>query len=168
MEFNVNFDRSYNAPRIVKTVFDLEEANTYISEGRIVLFKSVKTNRKLYSKGYLFKHRQTGQCRIEQARQFPIQYAGWEELSEDEWEQILPVKDYARARTLEHDWAGYVLPLEPRLGEIFYIEDLIEDIFVSEFWGSKIYAVDGIASWNGSELKLRRDLYRSSECYIVG
>ena len=80
----------------------------------------------------------------------------------------MPVKIYARKRSLNFDWAAYVLPLDPREGETFYVEDLIEDILVSEFWGEKIYSVDGIANWDGKGLEFRRDLYDSSECMVVG
>ena len=103
-----------------------------------------------------------------ESRHFPVQYGGWEELTEDNWEQILPVKTYARKRSLNFDWAAYVLPLDPCVGETFYVEDLIEDILVSEFWGEKIYAVDGIANWDGKVLEFRRELYDSSECMVVG
>ena len=80
----------------------------------------------------------------------------------------MPVKIYARKRSLNFDWAAYVLPLDPLEGETFYVEDLIEDILVSEFWGEKIYAVDGVANWDGRGLGFRRDLYDSNECMIVG
>ena len=168
MEFNVRFDRASVAPRLIETVFELDEVNARISNGRVVLFEPIQLNERLYREGFIFKHYTNGQCRFAESRHFPVQYGRWEELTEDNWEQILPVKIYARKRSLNFDWAAYVLPLDPHVGETFYVEDLIEDILISEFWGGKIYAVDGIANWDGKGLEFRRDLYNSSECMIVG
>lgn len=168
MEFNVRFDRSYMPPRTVKTVFALDEVNEFISQGHLVLFEKVKPNKKLYSKGFIFQSAKDSRCIFAPSRHFPVQHSGWETLSEDEWNEVMPITEYARERSLNYTWAAYVMPLAPEVGETFYVEDLIEDILVSEFWGSKIYAVDGIATWNGSALKFRRELYDSGECMIVG
>ena len=168
MEFNVNYDRGYNSPRIVKTVFSLKEANDFIEQGHKVIFQPVQLNEELYSHEFIFKNRQDGHCKLAPSRVFHAQYARRVEFPEEEWEQIMPVKHYARQRSLKIDWAAYVIPLEPKVGEVFYVEDLIEDILVSEFWRNKIYAVDGIAKWNGHELEFRRDLYNSSECMMIG
>lgn len=168
MEFNVRYDPKSMPPRIVKTVYELNEANEYISKGHAVLFERIDLNSTLYSDGFIFKNRNTGQCQFGESREYVAQYGRTVHLSEDEWEIVIPVKHYARKRSLNFDWAAYVIPLEPEEGELFYIEDLIEDILVSEFWSSKIYAVDGIAKWNGHDLDFRRDLYDSSECMIIG
>jgi hypothetical protein len=168
MEFNVRFDRASVALRHIETIFELDEVNAHISKGRVVLFERIQLNERMYHEGFIFKNYMNGHCRFAESRRFTVQYGGWMELTEDNWEQILPVKIYARNRSLNFDWAAYVLPLDPHVGETFYIEDLIEDVLVSEFWGQKIYAVDGIAKWNGIGLEFRRDLYDSSECMVVG
>ena len=168
MEFNVRLDRASVAPRHIETIFELDDVNTHISNGRVVLFQRIQLNERMYHEGFIFKNYMNGHCRFAESRRFPVQYGSWEELTEDNWEQILPVKIYARNRSLNFDWAAYVLPLDPHVGETFYVEDLIEDVLVSEFWGEKIYAVDGIARWNGVGLEFRRDLYDSGECMIVG
>jgi hypothetical protein len=168
MEFNVKYDRSANAPRIVKTVFDLNEANDCVAKGHTVIFQPVQLNDELFSHNFVFKNRNDGQFRIAESRVYFVQYGRRIELPEEEWELVMPVKYYARERSLNTEWAAYVLPLDPKEGEIFYIEDLIEDIRVNEFWSSKIYAVDGVAEWNGHELEFRRDLYKESECMIMG
>lgn len=168
MEFNVRYDRSSIKPRVIKTVYELNEVNEYIAKGHTVIFERIKLNNSLYSSGYIYQNLSDNRCVFAPSRRFPVQYSGWKDLPEDEWLEIVPTKDYARERSLTHDWAVYVLPLTPDVGEIFYIEDLIEDILVSEFWGSKIYAVDGIATWNGTSLELHRELYDSSESMIVG
>ena len=168
MEFNVRFNQASGALRHIETIFELDEVNAHISKGRVVLFERIQLNERMYHEGFIFKNYMNGHCRFAESRRFTVQYGGWMELTEDNWEQILPVKIYARNRSLNFDWAAYVLPLDPHVGETFYIEDLIEDVLVSEFWGQKIYAVDGIAKWNGIGLEFRRDLYDSSECMVVG
>lgn len=137
MEFNVRFDRAAAAPRPIETIFELDEANAHISNGRVVVFELIELNERLYREGFIFKSYLNGHCRFAESRRFRIQYGGWEELAEDNWEQILPIKIYARKRSLNFDWAAYVLPLDPHVGETFYVEDLIEDILVSEFWGKR-------------------------------
>ncbi|MDA9367426.1 hypothetical protein N9R40_02110 [bacterium] len=168
VEFNVRFNQASGALRPIETIFELEEVNAHISNGRVVLFELIELNERLYREGFIFKSYMNGHCRFAESRLCPVQHGGWEELAEDNWEQIMPVKIYARKRSLNLDWAAYVLPLDPHEGETFYVEDLIEDILVSEFWGEKIYAVDGIANWDGKVLEFRRELYDSSECMIVG
>jgi len=168
VEFNVRFNQASGALRHIETIFELDEVNAHISKGRVVLFERIQLNERMYHEGFIFKNYMNGHCRFAESRRFTVQYGGWMELTEDNWEQILPVKIYARNRSLNFDWAAYVLPLDPHVGETFYIEDLIEDVLVSEFWGQKIYAVDGIAKWNGIGLEFRRDLYDSSECMVVG
>lgn len=168
MEFNVRFNQSSGALRVIETVFELNEVNAHISNGRVLFFERIELNDQMYREGFIFKSYMNGHCRFAESRLSPVQQGGWEELTEDKWEQILPVKIYARKRSLNFNWAAYVLPPDPREGETFYVEDLIEDILVSEFWGEKIYAVDGIANWDGKVLEFRRELYDSSECMIVG
>ncbi|MDC1502491.1 hypothetical protein N8559_05520 [Gammaproteobacteria bacterium] len=168
MKFNVRFDRASVAPRHIETIFKLEEVNAHISNGRVVIFEPIQLNERLYREGFIFKNYMNGHCRFAESRHFPVQHGDLVELTEDNWEQILPVKIYARKRSLNFDWAAYVLPIDPHVGETFYVEDLIEDILISEFWAEKIYAVDGIANWDGKGLEFRRDLYDSSECMIVG
>ena len=168
VEFNVRFNQASGALRHIETIFELDEVNAHISKGRVVLFERIQLNERMYHEGFIFKNYMNGHCTFAESRRFTVQYGGWMELTEDNWEQILPVKIYARNRSLNFDWAAYVLPLDPHVGETFYIEDLIEDVLVSEFWGQKIYAVDGIAKWNGIGLEFRRDLYDSSECMVVG
>jgi hypothetical protein len=60
------------------------------------------------------------------------------------------------------------LPLGVQEAEELYIEDLIEDALVTEFWGEKTYAVDGIAVWDGTQLNFKRELFDEWQCLIVG
>jgi len=166
MDFRVNYAR--RNLRVVKTVFSLEDVNDYAAKGHMILFEKIKLNKKLYTSGFIFRDRKTGEYTKAASRRFPLQYTGWASFPEEDYEEICPVTRYARERSLTLDWAAYVLPLEPNEGEEFYIEDLIEDVLVTKFWSSKIYAVDGVAVWDGTALNFKRELFDSRECQIVG
>ena len=166
MDFRVNYNK--NDLRRVTTSFDLDQVNDAVKAGHIVLFETIKLNKKLYTHGYIFRDKENGHLAYGESRRFPRQYRGWVEFPEADWDEVIKVKDYARERSLKHDWAAYILPPDPALGEVLYIEDLIEDVLVTEFWSAKIYAVDGIAVWNGKELEFKRELFDSRECMIVG
>ena len=53
-----------------------------------------------------------------------------------------------------------MIPKGPVAGERFYIQDVIEDIFIQEFWYSLISADDGEAVWNGTDLEIDESLYK--------
>ena len=166
MDFNVNYP--CRNLRGVKTVFSLDDVNEYASKGHVVLFEKIKLNNKLYSTGFIFRDRETGEYTQAESRHFPLQYRGWASLPEEEFEEICPVRSYARKRSLSIDWAAYILPIDPQKGEELYVEDLIEEVLVTEFWSSKIYAVDGVAVWDGTALNFKRELFDSRKCHIVG
>lgn len=69
---------------------------------------------------------------------------GFVVLPGDEFEKICPVKRYVRRCFLTADWASYLLPLEVQEGAELFIENLIEDVLITEFWGdqSRILSVD--------------------------
>lgn len=87
MEFNVRFDRASVASRHIETIFELDEVNTHISNGRVVLFEPIQLNEQSYREGFIFKNYINGHCRFAESRHFPVQYGGWEELAEVTWEQ---------------------------------------------------------------------------------
>lgn len=166
----MNFRVTYNKAELrrVTTSFSLDEVNDAIKTGHTVLFENIKLNEKLFTHSYIFRDKENRLVTYGYSREYPRQYSEWVELPESEWDELLKVKEYARKRSLNHDWAAYILPLDPLQGEELYIEDLIEDVLVTEFWYRKIYAIDGIAVWNGKELDFKRELFDSSECRLVG
>ena len=166
MEFNVNYDKS--SLKIVKTVYSTDEMNEYVKLGHTVIPKLIKPADDLYSQSHLFSNKLTGEYESASSREEFIQYSGVRILPEESWDKVFTVKNYSRKRSLICNWGAYILPLNTVNDEILYIEDLIEDIKVSEFWGAIIYAVDGVARWTGESLELDMSLFDSSECRIVG
>jgi hypothetical protein len=56
--------------------------------------------------------------------------------------------------------------LLPVVGERFYIEDIIEDIFVQGFWYKPISADNAEAVWTGQDLEI--DEAQFAKGHIVG
>ena len=73
MEFNVRYNQASGALRIIETIFELDEVNAHISNGRVVLFELIELNERLYRKGFIFKNYTNGHCRFAESRRFPVQ-----------------------------------------------------------------------------------------------
>ena len=166
MNFNVNYEHS--SLRIVKTVYSIYDLNQYVKQGHVVLIEDMHPKPDLYVKSKIYRNVENGEYRVAPSRNYVRQYGETVDLEKQVWEEIREIMTYARPRTLTHDWAAYVLPLDTDINEELYIEDLIEDVLVTEFWREKIYAEDGIARWDGSRLVFKRELFDSRECVIVG
>lgn len=166
MDFNVNYN--HQDLRRVETVFSLRKLNKYQAKGHVTLVEKIRLNEELFTRGYIFRDRETGEYIEAESRHYATRREGFVVLPEDEFEKICPVKRYVRRRSLTTDWAAYVLPLDVQEGEELYIANLIEDVLVTEFWGEKIYAVDGIAVWDGTQLNFKRELFDEGQCLVVG
>ena len=64
MEFNVRYNQASGALRIIETIFELDEVNAHISNGRVVLFEPIELNERLYREGFIFKNYTNGHCRF--------------------------------------------------------------------------------------------------------
>lgn len=145
--------------RTVKTVNTVQAVNDAKEAGHTCLLVEIKTNPKLYSNSHLFHNFSTGEVVQAEARKFYVQYGDIVEYPEDEWELVSSFKYYSRNRKLNEKWAAYVLPKGVQSGETLYIENMIEDILVTEFWSSKFYAENGVATWDGENLKINTSIY---------
>jgi hypothetical protein len=156
--------------RTVRTVYELEEVNHWVSLGHIIKIEKLKRTDGIYWKSSIFRNRKTGEYITAESRDF--MFGGYKAthvtLSEEDFEEICRIKSYTRTRRTEFDWAAYILPLNPEIGEELYIEDLIEDIEVAVQTNPTLFAVNGVAKWSGTELELRRDLYNNIKYDIIG
>jgi hypothetical protein len=166
VDFKVKYDIS--KIRHVKTVFTLQELNNASDDGHKVIIRKTKKNKELYQHEVIFQNVSTGEFVSGPSRNFYRQYGESIILDEADWKQIAKTKRYTRKQTLLNDWAAYLLPKNVEVGEELYVENIIEDIYVSEFWGSKIFAVDGVAVWIGTTLQFKRELYKDNELFLVG
>ena len=152
--------------RIVETVDSEHDLNKAIENGHVTLFRKIERNPKLYSRCLLLRNYRSGLYEEVPSRSFYTRHAGKQEFPESEWECMHRYDHYHRERRADKAWAAYVLPLLPVIGERFYIEDIIEDIFVQGFCYKPISAYDGEAVWNGKDLELDEAQYAKS--HIVG
>ena len=95
-----------------------------------------------------------------------VQYGEKVEYPISEWEELLNYTDYQGLKQYLYTWALYIVPKDARIGERFYIPDIIGDIVAERFWGSTIRAKDGVGIWDGSDLKIDETLYE--ENFLIG
>ena len=152
--------------RVVETVDSEHDLNKAIENGHVTLFRKIERNPKLYSRRLLLRNYRSGLYEEVPSRSFYTRHAGKQEFPESEWECMHRYDHYHRERRANKAWAAYVLPQLPIVGERFYIEDIIEDIFVQGFWYSLIPADNAEAVWNGKDLEI--DEAQFAKGHIVG
>lgn len=145
--------------REVRTVYDVAELNNAVEKGSICLVKQKELNDDLKIFALLLRNRATGEYvvvpgRTVYTRKAPLTY------SEAEWELVQTVEGYARRIRNASNWGAYVLPRDAKLGERFFIAELIEDFVASKFWYTVRPAETAEATWDGSELVIDHTSYR--------
>ena len=83
-------------------------------------------------------------------------------IQNSEWSLVLSTTNYAKPASLRRRWGVYVLRKDVEVGERIYLPELIEDVRVCESWHSKVYAADGIATWDGADLHLDPEPFKST------
>lgn len=147
--------------RVVKTVDCQDALNEARENGHITIVRRLERNPKLYSSCLLLQNYKDGRYAEVPSRTVYRQYAQEKlEYPESEWKCLHRYDYYHRSRRANKSWAAYVIPKGPVAGERFYIQDVIEDIFIQEFWYSLISADDGEAVWNGTDLEIDESLYK--------
>ena len=152
--------------RTIKTVDTVEALNEANSNGQITLVRKIQRNPKLYAPRLLLRNYQSGQYKCVPSRSFHVRREGNLEFPEAEWELIQSYEDYHGKSRRNPDWAAYVIPVSPAVGERFYIEDVIEEIFIQGFWYSLIGVDDGEGIWNGTDIEINKE--RIKKTRIVG
>ncbi|WP_445810651.1 hypothetical protein [Yoonia sp.] len=115
--------------------------------------------------GLLLQNKSSGEYTLVKERRV-YRRSGIFEYSVEEWETIHEVNGYARTRRAHQGWGAYILPLDVKLGDRVYVDDLLEDSVSSKFWYSVVAAVDGEGIWDGSSIKIDESLY--TRVVIVG
>ena len=148
--------------RVVKTVDNKNDLNEAVINGYITLVRKLERNPKLNREYLLLKNYQTKRYVNVPSRTIYRQHGrSTLEFPDTEWELVLKYDHYHRSLRKNKPWAAYVIPARPVIGERFYIEDIIEDIFITKFWDNIISASDGEAIWNGNNLEIDYKLYDS-------
>jgi len=141
-----------NSLREVKTLFNLDEINEAHEDGNIILLKERVPHPSMWIDTYVFRNRKTGKYESETGRGYIQQYTCDYVLnySYEDWEEVLWTKCYIR--NVDYQYGAYVIPGDVKVNEKLYVENLIEDIYLGDFWGGRYYSEDGDARWNGKDL----------------
>jgi hypothetical protein len=150
-----------NELREVETVYNADALNAALARGAHCIVRRKELNSKLNLRGMLLRNRKSGEYIEVPAREFHQQYSCSPVVyGNDEWELVQTIKGYARRIHHESNWAAYVLPGNAKVGERFFIKDLIEDLVATEFWSSVTPAETAEAVWNGTELVIDHSSYK--------
>lgn len=152
-----HIDDAQTPMRAVKTVYDLTKLNKAIKSGAKYEVHLLKNSPKLFTTQLLLRKIATGEIVEVPSRLHATRQLGITEYTEAEWELLHQFKRYARERKNTLVWGAYIIPQDVAVGERLQISDPLEDIFVQEFWGTKIYAFQIVATWNGERLVLDRE-----------
>ena len=105
--------------RMINTVDTVEALNEANTNGQITLVRKIQRNPELYSPRLLLRNYQTGQYECVPERTFYTLRRF--DYPETEWELIQSFEEYHGKHRPNPDWAAYVLPVSPAVGERFYI-----------------------------------------------
>ena len=143
--------------RAVKTVYTLTKLNKAIKSGAKYEVHLLKNSPKLFEKQMLLRNIATGEIVEVPSRSHATRQLGMTFYPEAEWELLQQFKRYARERKNTVVWGAYIIPKDVAVGERLQISDPLEDIFLQEFWDTKIYAFQIEATWDGERLVLDRE-----------
>ena len=143
--------------RAVKTVYDLTKLNKAIKSGAKYEVHLLKNSPKLFTTQLLLRNIATGEIVEVPSRSHATRQLGMTFYPEAEWELLHQFKRYARERKNTVVWGAYIIPKDVVVGERLQISDPLEDIFLQEFWDTKIYAFQIEATWDGERLVLDRE-----------
>ena len=153
---------------IVKTVYDIHLLNEYTAKGHRSVIVPVVKNSALEQTFCIFKNKVNGSLEEAPGRTFYVQYGRIVEYLEEDWDLVFSGHYYVRERSVNRTWAGYVLPIGIQPDTRVYIEDIIEDVKVGEFWHAIHYAEDAIGQWNGERIELDFDVFTDRYTPLIG
>lgn len=135
------------------TVFDVRSLQTVCKPENKIVPRRIELNEKLWMPEMIFRNLVTGEIARASSEVGRAQRRTWDYSGED-WVLMLDTATYAKPESLQRQWGAYVLPESIEAGDRVYLPELIEDVYVTEFWSAKYYAADGVAVWDGIDLQL--------------
>ena len=134
-------------------------------KGNHVLIRKLEPNKYCYTYSLVLKNRKDGKYVTVPSRRFHVQRGELREYSFFDWIEVTSLNNY-KGKNLKESWGAYIVPKNAKVDEIFYIENLMEDIVAQKFWGDIHCAKDGVAKWDGEDLNLILDVYNKT--FIMG
>lgn len=135
------------------TVFDVKSLQDVAKPENKIVPRRIELNEKLWMPEMIFRNLVTGEIARASSAVGGVQRRRWDYSGKD-WVLMLDTAVYAKPESLQRQWGAYVLPQGIEAGDRVYLPELIEDIYVTKFWSTKYYAADGVAVWDGIDLKL--------------
>ena len=80
------------------------------------------------------------------------------EYPETEWEQTGVLKNYHGLNVVP-TWGAYIVPQDAKIGELFYVEHILEDSNAGGLLGKNLMQ-DGIARWNGTDIEIDNNIWK--------
>ena len=148
------------------TVFDVESLQDVAKLENKIVPRRIELNEKLWMPEMIFRNLVTGEIARASSVVGGVQRRTWDYSGED-WALMLDSAVYAKPESLQRQWGAYVLPEGIEAGDRVYLPELIEDVYVTEFWSAKYYAADGVAIWDGIDLQLDPEPFKHKPT-IVG
>jgi len=151
---------SQDGLRVIKTARDLESINEAAKKGFKPLVRKVESSSEIKSKFCVIQNKKTGIIEVIADYRADIDDKNTEFIKVIDWTYYYP---YA----FKSPFAAYLIPKDIHIGELVFVEDLIED-FVGTTWnqGDTYRLESSEATWNGSDLIIQYE--KSKRTSIVG
>ena len=148
------WDRNKNSQglRVIKTARDEYKINKAVKNGFRPLVKKVEPSDKIRSKYSVIQNKKTGEVEI-----VGDYRSGFYSHDNNDFETVIDWTFYY-PYSFKSPFAAYLIPKDIKIGEIVFIEDLIED-YIGASWNQgdtyRLESCEGI--WNGTDLEIQYD-----------
>ncbi|WP_196887509.1 hypothetical protein [Aureivirga sp. CE67] len=135
--------------RVIKTARNIEEMNEAARNGFRPLVKKVEASEKIRSKYSIFQHIETGEIKnIVDARE------GLKYQRDENYINVIE-RTFYYPYNFESPFAAYLVPKDIEVGELVFLEDLIEDLVGFE-WNQGVThrLISCEAKWNGESFEI--------------
>ena len=156
--------------RVVKTIrekdYNRYSLNDDDRDKNHLIAKTIKPNEEFFSRRLILQNHKTGEIVKVTDRRMFVQYGEEKNYPISEWKELLSYQVYQGSKEDLYTWAMYLVPKDAKVGERFYIEDIIGDIVAERFWDGIYRAKSGVGIWNGLDLDIDESLYE--ETFLIG
>lgn len=144
--------------RIITTARDLNSINKAVKNGFKVVVIKIEPSIKIRTNYSVVQNKITGEVKV--VGDLRGSY------DKDEFKTLVDWASYY-PHNFKSPFAAYLIPLDIKIGEAVFIEDLIEDFIGSSWNQGSNYRLEGCeAIWNGSALEIQYDPTRNIHEFI--
>jgi len=138
--------------RIIKTGRDREIINNAARNGFKPLIKKVRPSDEIRSKYSVIQNKKTGEIKI-------IGDLRFDYLTDDSGDYVTVIDwTYYYPHSFKSPFAAYLIPKDIIVGEMVFVEDLIEDYIGASWNQGDTYRLESCeAIWNGKNLEILYD-----------